>query len=152
MALNIKLPDNSRRGPSETNRHRFRKQVLDVFGNQTSNGEFPVHVDTKGKVSSIALANTVTILMFGMDEHGWPYVRVTGNQNGWQLNGKQVQVGANKLNYLNISPNGRPDYLTNTQLDAKFYFQQKGVKNTEFFFVCWQSASCETPVNPLFIR
>lgn len=151
---NFKSVDTSRRGPSQHNRQNFgNKKVIDVFGRQTSNGEFPVYVNAAGEISNTARAGAITTLLFGMDEFGWPYVTVTGNQNGWQFNGQAVQVGGHKLIYLNISPSASSDELTNASLDCKFYFQTKGLRGTEFFCVCWQLLKAgDISVNPIFLR
>ncbi len=145
----FKTKDTARRGPSDHKRHQFGRKLIDVFGRQTHEGEFPVYFNAKGETSSKPISWHTTVLIFGIDDHGWPYVRVTGNQSGWQLNGQQVKASDSWLNYLDISATSRGDLLTNASLDAKFSFQTKGQNQTQIFYVCWSPLKGESGVNPL---
>lgn len=140
---------NSSRGPSNVNLNRFSKRLIDVFAKQTNHGEFPVYIKSSGSVSNEAVSGTVALLMFGIDDHGWPYVRIIGDQADWRLNDQPVQTGATKLNYLDVSGVGRGDLLTNTLLRAKFTFQVKAEGITQIFYVCWSPLKGEFGVNPL---
>ncbi len=137
------------RGPSNVNLNRFSKRLIDVFAKQTNHGEFPVYVKSTGTISNEAVSGTVALLMFGIDDYGWPYVRIIGDQSDWRLNDQPVQTGASKLNYLDVSGVGRGDLLTNASLRAKFSFQMEGPGITQTFYVCWSPLKGEFGVNPL---
>jgi len=127
--------DTSRRGPSNHNRNNFRKQLIDVFGKQTQNGEF------------LALDKPTCKVWFGLDEFGWPYARITGNLSGWKFNDKPI---TSERVYLNVSASSGSDELTHKEFDSRYTFQRRGRDGVECFYVCWMSLKAGNPgINPL---